>query len=1052
MLPGLISFCLSRRPLVLISFAAFLAVGYAAFTALNIEAYPDPAPPIVEIIAQYPGQSPEEMERYVTIPLEIAVSSTPGLRFIRSNTVYALSFIRIQFEYGRDYYFVRQQVINRLKDAVLPPSVQPVISPAGGISEIFRYQLKGPPEVDVMQLKTLQDWVVERRLRIVPGVSDVLVLGGRTKEFQAEIDLNRMIAHGLTLPQIITAISAGNSNVGGRTIAIGEQSVTVRGIGVVSNLQDIRNIVLTQQNGVPVLLSDVAKVQVGFMPRLGIAGRDDVTDIVTGIVLMQKFERTSEVVARVRAAIDRLNTDGTLPPGVKIDSFYDRGDLVAITVKTVMHNMFFGIALIFLIQWMFLGNLRCALIVSATIPVALFLAVIITVMRGESANLLSVGAIDLGIIVDATVIMVENIFRHLAHDDPAETANLEERQTDKLRRILNAAIEVDKPIFFSVVITIAAFLPLFTMQGVEGQIFGPMSRTYAYALIGAVIATFTVTPVMASILLPAHVQEVETILVRGIRKIYQFVLPRAVRHYRIAATIGLAFLLVCGFLGARLGTEFLPKLEEGNLWIRALLPPTITLGAGMDTVARMRNVIKSYPPVRTVVSEQGRGDDGTDPDGSFVAEFFVPLKPREEWPSGLTKEEMVRQMSQQLRREFVGVDFNFSQYIQDNIEEAVSGVKGENSVKIFGRDLAELERLSKSLKTEIATVPGVTNPGGFNLLGQPNLIIKIDREKAARYGFSVADINSVVQAAIGGQEVTRVYEGEMNFALTVRFAPEYRRNIDAIRSIPVALPNNDSKGPTAYIALGELGDVTLETGAAYIYRENNQRFVPLKYSVRGRDLGSTVAEAQKVIAEKLPLPAGYRIEWTGEFGALVEAQKRLAVIVPLSLLLIMMLLYSLFNSIRDSLLALAGIPFAVAGGILGLYVAGLNFSISAAIGFISLFGVSSMDGILLVSYIRKNMAEGLERDEAIILAGETRMRQIFMTGLSACIGLVPAALSTGIGAQVQQPLACVVVGGMLLSPICSLLVIPTLARIMMPARMDADQAGRPEAARTAETV
>ncbi|HMJ27967.1 MAG TPA: efflux RND transporter permease subunit, partial [Xanthobacteraceae bacterium] len=786
--------------------------------------------------------------------------------------------------------------------------------------------------------------------------------------------------------------------------------------------------------------------------RLGIAGRDDVTDIVTGIVLMQKFERTSEVVTRVRAAIERLNTDGTLPPGVKIDAFYDRGDLVAITVKTVMHNMFFGVALIFLIQWMFLGNLRCALIVSATIPVALFLAVIITVMRGESANLLSVGAIDLGIIVDATVIMVENIFRHLAHDDPAETANLEERQTDKLRRILNAAVEVDKPIFFSVIITIAAFLPLFTMQGVEGQIFGPMSRTYAYALIGAVIATFTVTPVMASILLPAHVQEVETILVRYIRKLYQFVLPRAVRHYRIAATIALAFLLVCGILGARLGTEFLPKLEEGNLWIRALLPPTITLGAGMDTVARMRNVIKSYPAVRTVVSEQGRGDDGTDPDGSFVAEFFVALKPTDEWPRGLTKEEMVRQMSRQLRREFVGVDFNFSQYIQDNIEEAVSGVKGENSVKIFGRDLAELERLSKTLKTEIATVPGVTNPGGFNLLGQPNLIIKIDREKAARYGFSVADINSVVQAAIGGQEVTRVYEGEMNFALTVRFAPEYRRNIDAIRSIPVALPNNDSKGPTAYIALGELGDVKLETGAAYIYRENSQRFVPLKYSVRGRDLGSTVAEAQKVIAERVPLPPGYRIEWTGEFGALVEAQKRLAIIVPLSLLLIMMLLYSLFNSIRDSLLALAGIPFAVAGGILGLYVAGLNFSVSAAIGFISLFGVSSMDGILLVSYIRKNMVEGMERDEAIILAGETRMRQIFMTGLSACIGLVPAALSTGIGAQVQQPLACVVVGGMLLSPICSLLVIPTLARMVMPARVDSEQAGRPATAHTTETV
>jgi heavy metal efflux system protein len=1033
MLRNVIAFCLSRRPLVLISFAAFLGLGYAAFTALNIEAYPDPAPPIIEIIAQYPGQSPEEMERYVTIPIEIAIASTPGLKYLRSNTVYALSFIRLQFEYGRDYYFVRQQTINRLKDAVLPPNVQPVISPAGGISEIFRYQLKGPPEIDVMQLKTLQDWVVERRLRIVPGVADVLVLGGKTKEFQAEIDLNRMIAHGLTLPQILSAMSAGNSNVGGRTIAVGEQSVTVRGIGVVSTLPDIGNIVLTQQGGVPVLLSDVAKVGVGFTPRLGIAGRDDVTDIVTGIVLMQKFERTSEVVARVRAAIDRINTDGSLPPGVKVEPFYDRGDLVAVTVRTVLNNMAFGVVLIFLIQWVFLGNLRSALIVSATIPVALFLAVIITVLRGESANLLSVGAIDLGIIVDATVIMVENIFRHLAHDVPAETANPDARLNDKLRRILNAAVEVDRPIFFSVVITIAAFLPLFTMQGVEGQIFSPMARTYAYALIGAVIATFTVTPVMASILLPERVRDVETILVRALRRVYMLLLPLAVRRYRIAATIAFAFLAVCGVLGLRLGTEFLPKLEEGNLWVRALLPPTITLDAGMATVARMRNVIKDYPPVRTVVSEQGRGEDGTDPDGSFVAEFFVPLKPRDEWPSGMTKVELVRQMSDRLRREFVGVDFNFSQYIQDNIEEAVSGVKGENSVKIFGRDLAELERLSKSLKSEIATVRGVTNPGGFNLLGQPNLIIKINREKAARYGFSVGDVNAVVQAAIGGQEVTRVYEGEMNFALTVRFAAEYRRNIDTIRSIPVALPNNDPKGPTAYIALGELGEVRLETGAAYIYRENSQRFVPLKYSVRGRDLGSTVADAQRVIAEKVPLPPSYRMEWTGEFGAMVDAQKRLAVIVPLSLILIMMLLYSLFNSMSHSLLALSGIPFAVAGGILGLYVAGLNFSISAAIGFISLFGVSSMDGILLVSYIRKNLEEGLPRDEAIILAGETRMRQIFMTGLSACIGLVPAAISTGIGAQVQQPLACVVVGGMLLSPICSLLVIPVLARIVMPA-------------------
>jgi cobalt-zinc-cadmium resistance protein CzcA len=1032
MLRTLMSFCLSRRLLVLAAYVAFIGIGFATLKALNVEAYPDPAPPIIEIIAQYPGQSPEEVERYVTIPLEIAVASTPGLTYIRSNTVFALGFIRLQFEYGRDYNFVRQQVTNRLKDATLPQTVTPVISPAGGISEILRYQLKGPPGMDLIQLKTIQDWVVERKLRIVPGVADVAVLGGKTKEYQAEIDLDRMRAYGLTLPQIINAISTSNSNVGGRTITIGEQSVNVRGVGALGSVNDIDNIVISQQGGLPVILKDVARNQIGFTPRLGIAARDDQDDIIFGIVLMQKLERTMDVVTRVRAAVERINSDGTLPPGVMIEPFYDRGDLVALTVRTVVHNMLFGIALIFLIQWVFLGDFRCALIVAATIPVALLLAAIITVLRGESANLLSVGAIDLGIIVDATVIMIENIYRHLAEHARRTIADPHSRLGDKLHRILVAAVEVDKPIFFSVIITIAAFLPLFTMQGVEGQIFGPMSRTYAYALLGAVIATFTVTPVMSAILLPDRVNEVETFIVRSIRKIYEPVLLLAVKNARTAATIALAFLLLCGALGLRLGTEFLPKLEEGNLWIRALLPPTITLDAGRDTVNKIRTVIASYPPVRTVVSEQGRGEDATDPDGSFVAEFFVPLKPFEEWPEGLTKAKLVKELAARLESEFIGVDFNFSQYIQDNIEEAVSGVKGENSVKIFGRDLAELERLSQAVKNELAKVPGVTDPGAFNLLGQPNLVIKVDRAKAARYGITVSDMNTVVQAAIGGQEVTRVYDGEMNFPLTVRLALQYRDNVDAIRSVPVALPNSDPKSPTTYIALGDVAEVRLETGAAYIYRQNTERFVPIKYSVRGRDLGSTVAEAQRRIAKNVELKEGYRLEWSGEFGALVEAQKRLAIIVPLSLLLIMMLLYSLFNSLRDSLVALSAIPFAVCGGILGLYVFGLNASVSAAVGFISLFGVSTMDGVLLVSYIRRRLDEGLGKDEAIIGAAQIRMRQIFMTGLSACIGLVPAAISSGIGSQVQQPLACVIVGGMLLSPISSLLVIPTIARLAMP--------------------
>ncbi|MGZ5823042.1 MAG: efflux RND transporter permease subunit, partial [Hyphomicrobium sp.] len=675
MLRGLIAFCLSRRLLVLVSFAAFLGLGMAAATTLNIEAYPDPAPPIIEIIAQYPGQSPEEVERYVTVPIEIALSSTPGLKYVRSNTVYALGFLRLQFEYGVDYNFARQQTINRLKDATLPQGVQPVISPAGGISEIMRFQLVGPPDMDLLQLKTIEDWVVERRLRIVPGVADISSLGGKTKEYQAEIDLSKMMSYGLTLPQIITALSVSNSNVGGRTIALGEQSVNVRGIGVIGSVGDIEKTVLTQRNGVPVLLSDVARVQIGYTPRLGIAGRDDKTDVIFGIVLMQKLERTMDVIRRVHTAIDTLNSDGSLPPGVKVVPFYDRGELVAITVRTVLHNLLFGIALIFLIQYVFLGNLRCAIIVAATVPAALFLAVIITVVRGDSANLLSVGAIDLGIIVDATVIMVESIFRHLAH--PGQSAAVaDSRLTPKLNTILAGAVEVDRAILFSVIITIAAFLPLFTMQGVEGQIFGPMSRTYAYALLGAVIATFTVTPVLSSLILPDRVAEIETIVVRAIRSVYTRLLHLAVGHAKTAALAGLAFLVVCFTIASHLGTEFLPKLEEGNMWVRALLPPTITLPAGVDSVARMRKILMSYAPVRTVVSEQGRSEDATDPDGSFVAEYLVILKPFGEWPRGLTKEKLISQMNEQLNREFVGVDFNFSQYIEDNIEEALSGVKG----------------------------------------------------------------------------------------------------------------------------------------------------------------------------------------------------------------------------------------------------------------------------------------------------------------------------------------------------------------------------------------
>jgi cobalt-zinc-cadmium resistance protein CzcA len=547
-----------------------------------------------------------------------------------------------------------------------------------------------------------------------------------------------------------------------------------------------------------------------------------------------------------------------------------------------------------------------------------------------------------------------------------------------------------------------------------------------------VFATLTVTPVLSSVILPAHVDEIETLFVRAIRFFYESILPILVRRHKSTLTIAVAFLLACGAIATRLGTEFLPKLEEGNLWIRASLPPTISLEAGVQTVTRIREIIKSYPEAVTVFSNHGRGEDGTDPTGSFNAEFFVPLQPFDEWPAGMTKERLVAELSEKLNRELIGVDFNFSQYIQDNIEETLSGVKGENSVKIFGAELAQLQDLAHRAKTELEKVPGVREPGEFNLLGQPNLIIAIDRDKAVRFGIAVADINTVVQAAIGGQEVTRVYEGERNFAVTVRLSSAYRTNVEAIKSIPVAVAPSDPKSSVAYIPLSDLANVRIESGASFIYRENGQRYVPIKYSVRERDLGSTVADAQRALAEHLPLPEGHRLEWAGEFGALQEAKARLFTIVPLGLVLIVMILFALFNSMRDSLLAISAIPFAVCGGVLGLWLSGLNLSVSAAVGFISLFGVSAMDGILLVSCIRQNVADGLDTEHAIIDAARTRMRQIFMTGLSACIGLVPSAISTGIGSQVQRPLACVIVGGMLLSPLFSLTIIPALARLVFP--------------------
>jgi cobalt-zinc-cadmium resistance protein CzcA len=1072
MLRSLIAFCLSHRAIIVFGLIALAGAGFYAYTKLNIEAYPNPTPVILEITAQAPGLSAEEMERYYTTPIEIGLYTTPGIDVIRSTSFYGLSFVRVVFEYGVSYPFAYSQAAIALQQNVnLPGGVVPTIQQNSSTGEILRYQVVGPRDIGLANLRTVNTWIVSRRLLSIPGIVQVNQWGGPTKEFEVEVDPHKLEAYNITVPQILTALNNSNINVGGREIRVGQQSINIRGIGLINdggnddltkgyNVGDIENVVLSQTNGVPVLVRDVAKVSVGEVPRLGIWGHDSLDDGVAGIVVMSRVEHARDMLPKVRASIEDMNHDGSLPPGVKVVPFYDRGQLISITTDTVLHNLILGILLVFLIQWIFLGNLRSAIIVGLNIPFALFFAIVLLVIQDESANLLSIGAIDFGIIVDSAVILVENIFRNFQRD-PDEQHGLLKRLaggfwgpdptvvhhelsmgsggneittkthgwTDRLRMILISAVQVDKPVFFSTLITLAAFVPLFTMQGAEGAIFGPMARTYGYALAGAIIATFTVTPVLTSILLPPHVKETETIIVRALHRLYNPSLRFALNHRMLTVGIGIAFVVVAGLLTFRLGSEFLPQLEENNFWIRASMPTTLSLQDGEAEASKMRMILLRYPEIITVTSQHGRPDDGSDASPFSNVELFAPLKPPDQWPRGMTKEKLTDMIDAEFQRELPGVNFTFSQYIQDNIEEAMSGVKGPNSVKILGPNLDTLTMLVERVKGVMSQVSGVADIGIFPVLGQPNLNIRIDRDRAARYGLNTGDINSVIQAAIGGAAATTVFESYRQFNIVVRYPSEYRDNIDMIRNIKVAYQT--SSGANAYIPLSELATITVDNGASWIYHESGERFIPVKFSVRGRDLGSAVAEAQERIKKDVQLPSGYRLLWAGEFGELQAANRRLEFIVPVSLLLILGLLYTLFNSLRDCLLALAGIPFAVAGGILMLYISGLNFSISAAVGFVSLFGVSVMNGILVISYYNQERLNRLAPMDAMLRAATTRMRPLLMTALSACIGLLPAALSTGIGSQVQRPLATVIVGGMLFGPFMLLVVVPALSMVFL---------------------
>jgi cobalt-zinc-cadmium resistance protein CzcA len=1042
---GVVGAALRQRILVVILSLALIGGGLFAYKKLNIEAYPDPVPPLVDIVTQNPGQSSEEIERYISIPIEVQMAGLPYVSSVRSISLTGLSDVKVQFTYDISYREAAQLVTNRLNQlAALPNGAQPFLSPTSPVGEIYRYRVTGPPGYTVADLKTIQDWIIERRFKAIPGVIDVTTWGGKSKTYDITVDLDRLLAYGLTLKQVLDALNSANVNVGANTVNIGPQSAVIRSVGQIRSMDDIRHTMLTVRDGAPVLVGDIAAITVGFEPRLGIAGHDGDDDVVEGIVLMRRGAETLPTLNAVKAAVARINSSNLLPPGVHVERIYDRSVLVDITTKTVLHNMVLGVSLIFLIQWLFLGDLRSALIVSATIPFALLFAVVILVLSGESANLLSMGAIDFGIIVDATVIMVENIYRHLA--EASHNARTMSHRTaphgltGKVATIYFASSEVTQAIFFSATIIIAGFLPLFTLSGVEGHIFGPMAKTYAYALMGGLLATFTVSPALAALMLPEKVSETETIVVRGLRRIYGGVMETVLAYRGMTLAAGGALVAVAVMAGSSVGLEFLPKLEEGNIWMRAALPPSVSLDEGNSYVNRIRGLIKGFPEVETVISQHGRPDDGTDPDGFSNGEFFVALKAAEKWRKGLDKEGLVTEMAQALRRGFPGVNFAFSQYIQDNVQEAASGIDAENAIKISGPDLAALSKIAADIRRVLERVRGIADVTVPPLLGQPTIRIDIERQRAGRYGLSPGDINATVQAAVGGQAAGDLYESgsDRHFPMKVRLAPQYRTDMEALRRMAIGVQTD--KGVTQ-VPLAEVATVGLSSGAFYIYREQQERYIPVKFSVRGRDLGGAVLEAQERVAKDVPLPSGYRIDWAGDFANFQNAIDRLSIAVPIAIALILLLLYVSFGTLRDTLLAGSAIPMALIGGILALSLADMPFSISAAIGFVALFGIAAMNGIMVVGCFNRLVDSGLEREVALRETCRQQMRPVLMTCVAACVGLLPAAFSTAIGSQVQRPLAIVVVGGMLLAPILFLTVLPAaigfFSRRRVPATSEA---------------
>jgi cobalt-zinc-cadmium resistance protein CzcA len=1024
MIRGIVEFALNNRFLVVILALLLFVWGVISFQRLPIEAYPDVANNYVQVITQWPGRAAEEVEQQVTIPIEIVMNGIPHLSHLRSTSLFGLSSVMLIFDDESDNDWNRQKALERLSQAALPQNLQPQIgtdwSPVG---QIYWYTLKSTnPQYDLMELKSLEDWVLEKQFKSVPNVVDVSSFGGITREYQVRLDPDKLVSYGLNLGQVEQQLANNNVNAGGSFIEAGLQQVNVRALGLLRNVADIEATVVKTQNGTPVRIRDIATVSQGPKIRLGKIGKAihrldgrviDDDDVVEGIVLLRKGAESDATLDAIHEKVAELNSR-ILPPGVKVVPHLDRSDLVHYTTHTVLHNLTEGIILVSIILFLFLGNARGALIVAMTIPFSLLFASICLDLRHIPANLLSLGALDFGMVVDGAVVMVENIVRHMGRQDVSKPA---------MARIREAAHEVQRPVFYAIGIIITAYLPIFTLQSVEGRLFQPMAWTVAFALLGALIFSMVLAPVLASFVFRGQAREWRNPVLQWLTARYRASVRWAVHHRWVIIGGAAACLLASIHLatGGVIGSEFLPHLDEGAIWARGTLAPSTGPTEGERLMDEARTTLASFPEVTQVVSQVGRPDDGTDTTGFFNTEYFVDLKPKEKWRPVFRerKEDLIAAMDRELEK-MPGVLWNFSQPIADNMEEAVSGVKGELAIKIYGDDLKTLEQKGDEIVNVMRGIRGIEDLGLFRVIGQPNLDLEVDRQTAARFQINIADVQDAIQTAIGGNAVSQVLQGEQRYDLVLRYQAPYRDTREAIESVRLVAPSGER------VSLAQLCRIQVVDGASEIYREANSRYVAIKYSVRGRDLGSTVEEAIRKVGQRIQLPPGYRIDWAGEYASQQRSQKRLMIVLPITILVIFIILYTMFHSFKWASLMLANIAMAPLGGLLALLLTGTHFSVSSGVGFLALFGVCVQTGVIMLEYINQLRARGHDIADAAVEGAVLRLRPIMMTTLVATLGLLPAALSRGIGSDSQRPFAIVIVGGLMVAMLVNVILLPTL--------------------------